>query len=578
MNRIYMLIISLFMLMPYGCKPTHVENLLSEAESVMEENPEKALSLLDSINDVNLNSRKLKAKHGLLRTQAMVKTDMPIESDTLINESVIFYSNKSESPDYMKSLFYQGQVRFYLGQYDSAIVPATKAREIAIKLKDHYWQAKAAELIADIYAQCYLREEVIKFRAEAAEEYGKANKINNKLFTLTDLACAYYELNEEDSTTAIATTMLDSLLHIAKVTPGNEWLTHNILKSLFIIHASTGNLKQTKRSISALDSLNYSSLIDLNYMTSLARYEILSGNEGMAINHLKEAEKYITKETDKINILSVYDIIYGTRQDYQKQSVVKDSLIILQNKGVHDALKQSAMTMLHKTTDLDKNKAENKVSLLKYIVLFSIIIFIIIITAIIIIYHIRIKLRKKVIEEYVEQVFSLNEDIARLSHMIQESNNENNRLQDEIQKENESLKIMTDEMENLFMKQWSTIGNLCNDYLGKGEYLSMDATIPQSLKKEIEKLMRPQAMENMTSLVDKYRGNIITLLKNEGDFIKTKEDEIIFSLLFAGLSNKTVCFITNLKFKTLFTKKYRLKQRILASDAPHKEMFLSKLE
>ena len=45
----------------------------------------------------------------------------------------------------------------------------------------------------------------------------------------------------------------------------------------------------------------------------------------------------------------------------------------------------------------------------------------------------------------------------------------------------------------------------------------------------------------------------------------------------AGFSPRAICIFTDIKVKNFYNKRSRLKEKILASDAPDKEWFVSKM-
>ncbi len=87
-----------------GCQPSRERRLLSHAEAVMEEHPDSAYKMLESIDTGALSSAGDKALYYLLMTQAMVKNDIPITSDSLIRIAVDYFSDAPVSGNYMKKI------------------------------------------------------------------------------------------------------------------------------------------------------------------------------------------------------------------------------------------------------------------------------------------------------------------------------------------------------------------------------------------------------------------------------------------------------------------------------------------
>ena len=98
----------------------------------------------------------------------------------------------------------------------------------------------------------------------------------------------------------------------------------------------------------------------------------------------------------------------------------------------------------------------------------------------------------------------------------------------------------------------------------------------RKLDGELKKLRSDDSFKDIEGAVDAYMGNIMTLLRKECDFLK-KDDFVFLSLLFAGLSTRSVCLLLDIKYKLFYLRKSRLSKRISESEAPHKELFLSKM-
>ncbi len=201
-----------------GChNPVH--NSLNQAEAIMEQDPDSALTIIYSIDSTTVTSVSDRAFYALLSTQALVKTNAYPTDDSLISTAVNHYESFGSDSNLMKSLFYQAQVRLYDRNYTGAIIPAMKAREMAVDMDNSYWRAKASELIADLFNFTYYHAEAIEYRKDAIAQYGNVGKTANQRFSLCDLAMAYvdihdYEtgLNLADSIYNIATELEDTAL------------------------------------------------------------------------------------------------------------------------------------------------------------------------------------------------------------------------------------------------------------------------------------------------------------------------------------------------------------------------------
>ena len=84
---------------------------LQHADAVMEAYPDSAMSILMEIDRLCLKDSEL-PYYALLYTQAQVKTDVPLDSDSLISIAYSKYGDKTSGDRCIRSNFYTGEVFF----------------------------------------------------------------------------------------------------------------------------------------------------------------------------------------------------------------------------------------------------------------------------------------------------------------------------------------------------------------------------------------------------------------------------------------------------------------------------------
>lgn len=112
-------------------------------------------------------------------------------ADSLIAIATAYYADRPDSPELMRSLFYQATVYYNAERYGRAAVDATHAYEIAVKLDDPFWTGKTSDKIADIFNKTYNYDECIKFRKIAVTSYAKIRKRNFYQWALLELSNDY---------------------------------------------------------------------------------------------------------------------------------------------------------------------------------------------------------------------------------------------------------------------------------------------------------------------------------------------------------------------------------------------------
>ena len=90
-RTIYTLIATALLLSCSGHEVRNSIKVLDDGESYIQERPDSALSVLEGIDKSVLNSRELKARHGLLLSMALDKNFIDLTSDSLIAPVVKYY-------------------------------------------------------------------------------------------------------------------------------------------------------------------------------------------------------------------------------------------------------------------------------------------------------------------------------------------------------------------------------------------------------------------------------------------------------------------------------------------------------
>lgn len=101
------IILSVFtMLIFISCqKNTIVELRLKHAEELMSEHPDSAWHILESIDRQALDSRRIRARHALLSSQALDKNYIDVNNDSLICIAIDYYANHCSYEDRAKTYY-----------------------------------------------------------------------------------------------------------------------------------------------------------------------------------------------------------------------------------------------------------------------------------------------------------------------------------------------------------------------------------------------------------------------------------------------------------------------------------------
>ena len=313
-----------------------VRSALNQADTLMEEHPDSALSILQAIDRSRIPERNL-PYYALLMTQAMVKTGVPLDSDTLIYIAYGKYADDWWGDKGIRSNFYMGEIFYNQEKNREAMHHYLSAYEEAKRLGNDYWHAKSAERIADLFFNAYNYPEAARYRKEAIEYFGKSARITNQRYAVVDLVFDYINDSRYDE----AIVMLDSIY--------DKSIMDNPIDSLllqYILSPRIDILIATNR-INEIDSVDYR-LLDImqgnpsNIETFILRNQIKSNADSSSftswIDNLNQADVSIE---DKARMLfSQYESVKMSGNSSLDFDLV-DSLLHYQNSVAENIIMES---------------------------------------------------------------------------------------------------------------------------------------------------------------------------------------------------------------------------------------------
>ena len=134
MTSIVFLIFSLFIV---GCSREQSHNpLLTQAEQIVVERPDSVVRMLEPCWDDSTLSSADHALFGLLYTEALHRSGLSTESDSLIEASQKYYERENDKPRLARALLHHAIVLYNKQQTHEAVFTMKRAEQIASEIND----------------------------------------------------------------------------------------------------------------------------------------------------------------------------------------------------------------------------------------------------------------------------------------------------------------------------------------------------------------------------------------------------------------------------------------------------------
>lgn len=182
---------SLFLILA-SCSPGNQTDVLDDVGFFISEDPERALSVLDSMSSSGeLRGRETKARFALLYSMALDKNYIDSIDDSLINIAVDWYKRHGTADEKLKAYYYQGRIYQNAGDKESAMESFVKAEAYVEDAEDDIAAGLLYDAMSNIALEIFDDDSVLKFCRKAEYHYRKAGNKNRYAYALLGLAIYY---------------------------------------------------------------------------------------------------------------------------------------------------------------------------------------------------------------------------------------------------------------------------------------------------------------------------------------------------------------------------------------------------
>ena len=511
--------------------PKPITDTLHRAESLMNESPDYAWTLLNTISPDEMGQNRNRALYALLYTQAQDKTYRDETNDSLINIAVDYYRDTDDVRHKFLSYYYKGRVHFNIKDYLSATTCYMEAEQLASEVGDDYLVGLLYAELGRIYNIYYDYPKSLGAYQKAAECYERAGKIRHR---------NYMWLNQSDVCRNMGQNAESKrLLQMALLSAQKErdsTLIKSCMGSLVMMYIEEKRMQEALELYETLESvagINYGSA---SFMGKLAQMYASKDEYVEALALLERGWACAEERMDSVNLYISSSSLLAKqgKNDLAYQELLKG--VTLQNKEAKQTLQQPVLTVQrdHLSDKLEfeayRLRIEKRLNLLY--ILFSVLILIAVVYGFIKILKKNKKIaqqtiseleqKRKETEKKKEQVEKdrrkLEEENRKISFLLQKMDRDKkvadqtiNDLKNEIAKQeketNETMSGLIQKLEDENKMNVETIGRL-------RESLDYQETVYQQYELKNEKIQK-----DLQEVIDIKSEHISVLLKDWLEFM-----------------------------------------------------------
>ena len=183
-----------------ACNDSSKLETIRQAEMLMQEQPDSALRVLQTINRHSLHGEPL-ARYALIYSIAQDKSGQDVTNDSLLRIAHEYYSQHPDDSLYARSQYYMGKYLWLTAQTDSAYACLLKAKNTSEEERDYYTAYLATDRMRRI-AEVSDSALCLKLAKEAYHFYVKHGGTNpaNESYLLIGIGESYRRRRDSDST------------------------------------------------------------------------------------------------------------------------------------------------------------------------------------------------------------------------------------------------------------------------------------------------------------------------------------------------------------------------------------------
>lgn len=523
---------------------TELSRAIDQAESLAEENPNKALEIISNIDKSQLRSNEIKARYALIYSEVSYYNRMLVNSDSLTRIAVAYYDKSNHHHERARAYFQHGMTLQLAGALPEAILALREAHNSLNQYKDNRLEGVVYRLEGDIYRASYLYRNSYNAYVEALQCFERENLPYHTHYTLYNMGQATMKMRQTDLAEELFIEARDYAIEV-----GNKDFLCAILHEMCEIYFQLGDKEKFSETVELFD-----------------RYDCVL----WFVSHYYAMKAMATSNAGDTESAKQYAELATLDPSYDANAVERANYIICRNEGdnegmvywltamnerLRNALLASAeqpvmnyqLDLLNMTMERDEQQMRNMRH--RMIAIYTIITMVLSILVAIMIH--RRKQQKRDIQLYMETIHEL-----------------------QLTRQN-TQEPLTDAVDKLYNDRLKDLNTLCETYYEHSDTSRHATKVFEQVRQTIEAIKSDEVrLAELESLVNSCRGGLMSKLREQCPKLNERELKVaLYS--FAGFSSRAICVFIDSNPTALSKLKYRIKTKIKESDATDAEQLIS---
>ena len=597
-HPIYCLLLTLLLLA--GCNdPKHVTDALNRAEALMNEHPDSAWTVLNTLSPDEMGQNRTRARYALLYTQAQDKTYRDETNDSLISVAVDYYRHTDDVRRKFLSYYYQGRVYTNAKDYLNATSCYMEAEQLADAVGDDYLTGLLYAELGRIYRLYYDYPKSLEAYQKAAECYERAGKIFHRNNMWYNQSNVFRNMNRYDE----SERLLRKTLASAKKVEGTV-LVELCMGDLVMLCIEKDRMMESHKLYTELEMLIDEESFSSSFMGKLSKMYLSQRDYIRAKQCIEKGWNRASNRKDSVNMFFSSAELWSALGEEKVAYGQLMKGVSLQTDEAHQALQQPVLTAqrdyLSEKLEFEAYKLlmERHLRIL-YVLFFSLLM-------IVVVFFLSRKLKKekeiarKTIDELNNEMLQRDKEshhkieslLAELEDKDKSTSISILSLRTELQKQEEAYHRYIREAEEMQHRLEERLSQkiALGAEVFKNWFTSMSKLLLILVQKGKEDMKNKKLRKEITLWQEKYyEGNkayreverLVNLYNDDAMLHFRQEmkwtDEADYHrtcYFFAGFSIHLIAMLMNETEDSVYQKRYRLRKYLEASDLLYKDLYL----